>query len=416
MKKILSNIHMLLTALCLCFAACERNEEVVVCTVAIADEKVETQYPIATITCAIQTEATIEEVVVHLSKTQDFADCISQAMTLQENGTYTTQFTNLPEDILYYIRYEVSNRYTSQQISQLTTLIVTAKPELTTTSPENISMFSAMAGGIVMKDNGFDVTSRGICFGVNENPTIEDNTIYRGQGLGIFTCELTGLSSETIYYVRAFATNTNGTAYGQQVVFTTKPAPAVYTDEPAINITAHSAMVSGGYTSDGGETITDCGICYSFSSNPTTADMTVSHTVATSFECTLSALRPNTTYYARAYVTNKNGTAYGNEITFTTTTTLPIVETLSATKASATTISAKGAVISDGGYTVIERGMCYSTNTTPTTSNSKVLCDAGIGNYACTISALQAGTTYYVRAFAINSEGTSYGDVIAVTM
>lgn len=414
MKKILSNIHVLLTALCLCFAACERNEEVVVCTVTIADEKVETEYPIATITCALQTEATIEEVVVHLSETQDFANYISQAMTLQENGTYTTQFTDLPEDILYYIRYEVGNRYTSQQVSQLTTLIVTAKPELTTTSPTDISMFSAMVGGNVLKDNGYDVTARGVCYGVNENPTLDDNTILRGQGLGVFTCELTGLSPETVYYARAFATNANGTTYGQQVVFTTKSAPAVYTDE-AIQITAHSAMVSGGYTSDGGEAITDCGICYSFSPNPTT-DTKVSLTVAESFGCTLEKLRPNTTYYVRAYVVNKNGTAYGNEITFTTTTTLPVVKTLSATKASATTISATGAVESDGGHTVIERGICYSTNATPTTSSSKVLCEVGIGTYSCTITALQAGTTYYVRAYAINSEGISYGEVLEVNL
>lgn len=414
MKKILSNIHVLLTALCLCFAACERNEEVVVCTVTIADEKVETEYPIATITCALQTEATIEEVVVHLSETQDFANYISQAMTLQENGTYITQFTDLPEDILYYIRYEVGNRYTSQQVSQLTTLIVTAKPELTTTSPTDISMFSAMVGGNVLKDNGYDVTARGVCYGVNENPTLNDNTILRGQGLGVFTCELTGLSPETVYYARAFATNANGTTYGQQVVFTTKSAPAVYTDE-AIQITAHSAMVSGGYTSDGGEAITDCGICYSFSPNPTT-DTKVSLTVAESFECTLEKLRPNTTYYVRAYVVNKNGTAYGNEITFTTTTTLPVVKTLSATKASATTISATGAVESDGGHTVIERGICYSTNATPTTSSSKVLCEVGIGTYSCTITALQAGTTYYVRAYAINSEGISYGEILKVNL
>ena len=414
MKKILSNIHVLLTALCLCFAACERNEEVVVCTVTIADEKVETEYPIATITCALQTEATIEEVVVHLSETQDFANYNSQAMTLQENGTYTTQFTDLPEDILYYIRYEVGNRYTSQQVSQLTTLIVTAKPELTTTSPTDISMFSAMVGGNVLKDNGYDVTARGVCYGVNENPTLDDNTILRGQGLGVFTCELTGLSPETVYYARAFATNANGTTYGQQVVFTTKSAPAVYTDE-AIQITAHSAMVSGGYTSDGGEAITDCGICYSFSPNPTT-DTKVSLTVAESFECTLEKLRPNTTYYVRAYVVNKNGTAYGNEITFTTTTTLPVVKTLSATKASATTISATGAVESDGGHTVIERGICYSTNATPTTSSSKVLCEVGIGTYSCTITALQAGTTYYVRAYAINSEGISYGEILKVNL
>lgn len=417
MKKILSYIHIVIIALGLALVACERNEEVVVSTISIESEKVVTQYPIATITCVLQTQATIEEVVAQLSQTQDFADCISQSMTLQEDGSYTTQFTDLPEDVLYYIRYDVRNRYSSQYVSQFTTLIVTSKPVLITTEPEKITMFSAWVGGNVKNDNGYDVTTRGVCYSTTENPTVDNQTIYRGKGLGTFTCELTGLLPETVYYARAFATNANGTAYGQQVTFTTKIAPAVYTIDPAMAITAHSAIVSGGYTSDGGETITDCGICYSFSPNPTTADMVMAHTVSPSFDCTLADLRPNTTYYARAYVTNKNGTAYGNEISFTTTTTLPVVETISAQAVSATSILAKGMVISDGGYTATERGICYSTNTEPTINlSSKVTCEVGIGSFSCAINNLKEATTYYIRAYAINSEGIGYGETIEVKL
>ena len=144
--------------------------------------------------------------------------------------------------------------------------------------------------------------------------------------------------------------------------------------------------------------------------------MVVTHAVTTSFDCTLKDLRPNTTYYARAYVTNKNGTAYGNEITFTTTTVIPVVETVSAQAASTTSIVAKGAGVSDGGYTVFERGVCYSTNATPTINDSKLTNEVGIGSYMCTITGLQAGTTYYVRAYAINSEGIGYGEPIEVKL
>lgn len=407
---------MLIMALCLCLVACERNEEVVVCTVHIEGENVVAQYPIATVTCMLQSDATIEEVTLQLSQTQDFAQFTSHTMTLQEDGSYSAQLTSLTEDILYYIRYEVSNRYTSLCVTQLTTLIVTAKPELITTEAENVSMFSAMVGGNVLKDNGYDVTERGICYSTTENPTINETKLERGKGIGTFTCELTDLLPSTVYYARAYATNANGTAYGQQVTFTTKSAPEVFTVDPAIAITAHSAMVSGGYTSDGGETITDCGICYSFSPNATINDMVVTHAVTTSFDCTLKDLRPNTTYYARAYVTNKNGTAYGNEITFTTTTVIPVVETVSAQAASTTSIVAKGAVVSDGGYTVFERGVCYSTNATPTINDSKLTNDVGIGSYTCTITGLQAGNTYYVRAYAINSEGIGYGEPIEVKL
>lgn len=417
MKKIISNIYVLLVALTLCFVACERNEEVPVATVTIQDEIVETNYPTATITCTLQTDATIEEVTVQLSQTKDFDQYQSQTMTLLEEGSYTTQFTDLREEVLYYIRYEVSNRYTSVYVTQLQTLFLTSKPEVITTEPEDIGMFSAMVGGVVVKDNGFAITTRGVCYSTTENPTINDTKIERSPNIGQFSCEITGLLSNTVYYVRAFATNANGTAYGQQVAFTTKSAPEVYTDEPALStITAHSAIVSGGYTSDGGEAITDCGICYSFSPNPTTDDEFVAHSVISHFECTLSDLRPNSTYYARAYVVNKNGTAYGNEITFNTTTVKPVVVTKDAQAVSANSILAKGAVVSDGGYTVVERGICYSTTSKPTISDNIVKCGEGIGDFTGTISGLQTGTTYQVCAYAINVKGISYGEVIEVNL
>lgn len=415
MKKSISNIHILFIAFCLCFVACERNEEVVAHTVTIENEQFVAQYPSLEVTCQIHTSATIEDVEVQLSTTTEFAEYIAQSMTLQTNGNYIAQLSHLTEDVVYYVRYEVGNRYTATIVSNMSTVFITSKPEITTTEPSKVSMYSAMVGGNVLKDNGYAVTSRGICYSTNENPTINDAKVERGKGLGSFTCELIGLRSGTVYYARAFATNANGTSYGEQVTFTTKSAPEVHTED-AISITSYSAIVSGRYTTDDSEAITECGICYSFSHNPTTADMVVHHAVAPSFDCTLSDLRPNTTYYARAYVTNMYGTAYGNEITFATTTNIPVVETLSAIPNSTTSIVAKAMVISDGGYTVVERGFCYGTIPTPTIANDKVTNEVGIGSFSSTISGLQAGITYYIRAYAISSEGIGYGEIIQVTM
>lgn len=71
-----------------------------------------------------------------------------------------------------------------------------------------------------------------------------------------------------------------------------------------------------------------------------------------------------------------------------------------------------GNVTADGGCSVTERGVCYSTSSNPTTSNSKIVAAGTTGSYSCSLTNLSAGTTYYVRSYAINSNGTSYGTQI----
>jgi hypothetical protein len=94
-------------------------------------------------------------------------------------------------------------------------------PTVTTATISNITDNSAQSGGNVTDDGGNTVTTRGICWSTSPNPTIGTNTTNNGSGLGNFISQLTGLESNTIYYVRAYATNTVGTAYGNQLTFTT---------------------------------------------------------------------------------------------------------------------------------------------------------------------------------------------------
>ena len=80
-----------------------------------------------------------------------------------------------------------------------------------------------MGGGNVTADGGATVTARGICWSTSQNPTISGSHTTDGTGTGTFTSNMTGLEPNTTYYVRAYATNSAGTAYGDQVSFTTLP-------------------------------------------------------------------------------------------------------------------------------------------------------------------------------------------------
>ena len=178
------------------------------------------------------------------------------------------------------------------------------------------------------------------------------------------------------------------------------------------NITTTSATCGGNVTSDGNSVITERGVCYSTSQNPTISNNKVSSGSGTgAFSSNLTNLADGTIYYVRAYATNGKGTSYGDQKTFTTTAIVkPTVTTSAVTNITATSATCGGNVTSDGGVTVTERGVCYSTSQNPTISNSKVSSGSGIGAYTCIISGLHTSTTYYFRAYAINSKGTDYGE------
>ncbi|MFN3557587.1 MAG: InlB B-repeat-containing protein, partial [Bacteroidales bacterium] len=145
--------------------------------------------------------------------------------------------------------------------------------------------------------------------------------VASGSGTGSFTAPMSGLTPGTVYYVRAYATNSSGTAYGNQVEFTTQTSVTlpVVTTSAVTSITQTSATGGGNVTSDGGATVTSRGICYGLNPNPTLSDFTVASGSGTgSFTAPMSGLTPGTVYYVSAYATNSSGTAYGNQQNFIT--------------------------------------------------------------------------------------------------
>ncbi|WP_166426971.1 T9SS sorting signal type C domain-containing protein [Flavobacterium psychrotolerans] len=203
---------------------------------------------------------------------------------------------------------------------------------------------------------------------------------------------------------------TSGSPY--TATFNIVAAPTLTTTDAASLITGTTATSGGNVTSDGNSTVTERGIVYKTSTVPTTADTKVIVAGTTgAFVANMTGLSYGTTYYVRSYAINAIGTSYGTEISFTTSVVVPVVSatTIDANKVGATTASIASTISSDGGAAVTERGIVYATTTTPTTANTKVTNGTGIGTYNTTTGALTPGTLYYVRSYAINSAGTSYG-------
>lgn len=94
-------------------------------------------------------------------------------------------------------------------------------PTLTTTNLSNILTTTAISGGVITSDGGKAITKRGVVWNTSGNPTTSNSITVDGTGVGSFSSSITGLSVNTRYYVRAYATNANGTSYGQQISFTT---------------------------------------------------------------------------------------------------------------------------------------------------------------------------------------------------
>ena len=192
---------------------------------------------------------------------------------------------------------------------------------LTTNAISNINLVSASSGGNITTDGGAEITARGVVWSTSQNPTIVLTTkTLDGVGLGTFTSDITSLTPNTTYYVRAYATNSAGTAYGNEISFiTTSIQLPVLTTTAISNITLSTASSGGNITSDGGGAISARGVVWSSILNPTVAlsTKTTDGSGTGAFTSNISGLSPNTQYYIRAYATNSAGTAYGNEVSFT---------------------------------------------------------------------------------------------------
>lgn len=328
-------------------------------------------------------------------------------------GSYTSVITELTPSATYYFRAYATNSVGTAYGIQISTTTLAATPLLTMTAMTNITLTSAKCSVNITDDRGSNITARGICWSKSSNPTIADSKTSRGTGKGIFTDSISGLSPNLAYYVRAYATNSLGTAYSSQVSFTTITSAPVLTTQTYSAVTATTAISGGTITSDGGVTITAVGVCWATTQNPTIANSKTRDDISTGFFSYLTDLMPNTTYYVRAYATNSLGTSYGAQIYFTTLPSIPTISTGPLSLLASNSIICGGIINSDGGAAITTKGLCWGKLQNPTTADSKTSNGTGNSNFTSTITGLDASTTYYLRAYAINSAGTAYSSQVS---
>lgn len=213
-------------------------------------------------------------------------------------------------------------------------------------------------------------------------------------------------------------------------------APTVATN-PVSNITTFSAILSGNVTNDGGAEVTERGFIYGTDSSLTTYTAIKSGAGTGGFTADITGLEENKTYYVCAYAKNSQGIGNGTIISFVTsktpvdpptdppssggssrTLTAPTVITKDVSGITEFEAMLSGSVTFDGGSAVTERGFVYGKKTNPALEVQgavKALSGKGTGSFTALAENLEAGTTYHVRAYAVNKQGTSYGKDISFT-
>lgn len=184
-----------------------------------------------------------------------------------------------------------------------------------------------------------------------------------------------------------------------------------------LDVSSNSATVVGFVVAEG-DGFTEKGVCYNTSATPTISNSKTAYSgddKTATFNVTLTGLNYATKYYARAYATGPTGTVYGEEYSFTTLPVVPALTTTAITAVTGNSASGGGNVTSSGGADVTARGIYFGINPNPTAADSKTTDDKGTGEFTSVLTGLKGNTTYYVRAYAVNSAGTGYGPEVSFT-
>jgi hypothetical protein len=241
-------------------------------------------------------------------------------------GKFSSSIVGLTESKTYYIRAYATNNVGTSYGEEIIFTAPTNTPIVSTTVVSNITTTSAVSGGNISDEGGSPITQRGVVWSNLSNPTLADNYTSNGVGIGNYASNLTGLTVNTTYYVRAYATNSFGTSYGETRNFIVPDNIPIVSTTVGSNITSTSAIIGGNVSFEGGSPITQRGVVWNTSINPTLSDNYSSNGVGIGvFSNSITSLNPSTKYYVRAYAVNSFGTSYGNQVEIQTLDPVPVL-------------------------------------------------------------------------------------------
>jgi hypothetical protein len=361
----------------------------------------------------------------------EYGTTISYGSTVEASESPVTKdgVTKVSADIsgltcgkTYHFRIKAENSKWINFYGTDSTLTSGHIPTLKTTSISGIVETAAVSGGNILYDGCTVILSRGVCWSTTASPTTSDSKTSDGGGSGQYMSNIIGLTDGTTYHIRAYATNSAGTAYGNEVSFTTLSLPTV-SNFGVTNLTSSTATVFGTVNANSSPSVItiEYGKTTSYGQELTPGQSPVTGNVNTDIAVTLTDLTCGTIYHLRAKAENSAGISYSEDVTFIFAT-FPALVTNPVTGITASSAVSGGNIVDDGCPADTSRGIQWSRSKSFLPCRPSPECyhvyytddGAGAGSFTSTMMlGLQPSTTYYVRAYAKNSAGTAYGNVIS---
>lgn len=347
-------------------------------------------------------------------------------ITLQgSQHTYTATLTGLMPDTKYYYCLYAGSGYTMVRsaVREFTT-IADGTPVLGGVTSLAATEVSLTLVSQILDDGGSALQKYGFAYKISGSAEAEKMVeATQKDHDNRFTVTIPGLAAETTYDVRAFASNSKGTGYGDAVQLVTSapelPLLQIESQTPgSVSVEVNARLTN---ENDIASSITEVGFCWSKEKEEPTIDDSklMTQLEAKQFSAIIKELTPETKYYVRAYAINKKTKiGYSNVISFTTAkSSVPRLETVTVVSAEETTAVLQSQLLDNGGHDVTRIGFAYKKGKDGTETMQEVPLSAlnTEGVFQFTLTGLAPETDYIVRSYAVNERGTGYGAEATLT-
>lgn len=270
-------------------------------------------------------EGVIKERGVYLSRDKDMAKVDTTYKSSLETDSFVFKLGSLKPSTTYYIKTFATNTFgtfSSSNIETFTTF--SGKPSIALFQITGTGFVDATFSVEIEDEGDTPVTVRGVCWSETSNPTIMNDTIVINTNDKSFSGSIEGLKSHVTYHARAYATNSFGTEYSEEVQFRTESnMPEIEIEDSPSLIKDGNALIKGNIKKLGMGSIDIFGFCYSTNPNPTIegnrTEIPKDGQIEGPFSGFITKLKGATTYYVKAYLRNTSGlVAYSEEITINT--------------------------------------------------------------------------------------------------